>query len=85
MQPPLTYQDQIKVNLEKQRELLWSLCCNGHADAALSATREALSSARAIQSLCRNTTGDCGPADHVARLEVTRVERSRPRRKGGRR
>ena len=85
MQPPLTYQDQIKVNLEKQRELLWTLCCNGHADAALSATRESLSAARAIHSLCRNTTGDCGPADHVATLQPRLVERRRPLRKEGRR
>ena len=85
MQPTLTYQEQITANLDEVRSLLWSLCCSGHADAALSATREALSSARAIQSLCRNTSGDCGPADHVATLQPRLVERRRPLRKGGRR
>ena len=85
MQPPLTYQEQITANLDEVRSLLWGLCCNGHADAALSASRESLSSARAIHSLCRHTTGECGPADYVARLEVTRAERRRPRRIGGRR
>ena len=80
-----TYQEQITTNLDELRRLLWTQCCHGHADTALTATREALASARAITDLVLHKPGDCVPSDPIRRLEPLPVIRRRPRRKGGRR
>ena len=81
-----TYQQQIQINLDAVRQLLWTTCCNGHADAALTASREALNSARAIAKLCQHTPGDCVPTDLIRPLEILPGDpRRRPARKRGRR
>ncbi|QVV66777.1 hypothetical protein [Synechococcus sp. LA31] len=82
----IAYREQIRRNLEEVRQLLWGTCCNGHADAALTASREALSSARAIAALCHHKPGNCGPDDVIRPLPIRPGEpRRRPARKGGRR
>jgi hypothetical protein len=81
-----TYQQQIRINLDEVRRLLWSACCNGHADAALTGSREALSTARAIADLCAGRPGSCGPDDTIRPLQILpREPRRQQHRRGGHR
>ncbi len=81
-----TYQEQIQINIDELLRLLWGICCNGHSDAALTASREFLSSARAIATLCHHKFGDCTPSDTIRQQQIRpREPRRQPARKGGRR
>ena len=60
-----TYQQQITTNLNELRERLWSLCCLAHADVALTASREALGAARAMQVMVGREGGSVVPGDRI--------------------
>ena len=78
----ITYQQQTTDNLDELRERLWSLCCAGHADLALTASREALGAARALQAMTGRECGRVVPSDRVIAPEpgLQRRKQQRGRR-----
>ena len=65
----IPYQQQITANLEEFSERLWSLCCLGHSDQALNASREALGTARAMQEMIGQEGRYVVPGGHVLAKE----------------
>ena len=79
-----TYQQQITANLDELREQLWSLCCLGHSDLVLNASREVLATARAMQAMVGRESGHLVPGDRLVAQEP-RLHNQRRRSQQGRR
>ena len=77
-----TYQQQITANLDEFSERLWSLCCLGHSDQALNASREALGTARAMQEMIGQEGRYVVPSCHVL-LQEPRLHNQRLRSQQG--